>query len=189
MEFLKAIFGDAALTYDQLVEKLADSKEVKLANLADGAYVGKEKFDAEARKVEAANETIRQLRERLQKFDGVDVEKLKADLESLQEKYDDDTARMRLDKALDVALLSSKARDIKAVRALLDSGKIQFDGDKLTGLDEQLEALKKSHDYMFEAEKPAPIGRIDSGKEHENPPGDTPTTLAGAIKERYEMKG
>lgn len=144
---------------------------------------------AEKQKLEAANETIQQLQETVKKFDGVDVEKLKADLESLQEKYNADTARMRLDKALDVALLSSRARDVKAVRALLDSDKIALDGDKLTGLDEQLESLKKSHDYMFEAEKPAPIGRIDSGKEHESSPGDTPTTLAGAIKGRYEMKG
>ncbi len=189
MEFLKAFFGDAALTYDQLAEKLAGSKEVKLANLADGAYVSKEKFAAEAQKVEAANETIRQLQETVKKFDGVDAEKLKGDFEALQEKYNADTARLALDKALDIALLSSKARDVKAVRALLDGDKIKLDGDKLTGLDEQLESLKKSHDYMFEAEKPAPIGRVDSGKDHENAPGEAPTTLAGALKKLYEPKG
>lgn len=189
MEFLKAIFGDAALTYDQLAEKLAGSKEVKLANLADGAYVSKEKFAAEAQKVEAANKTIQQLQETVKKFDGVDAEKLKGDFEALQEKYNADTARLALDKALDIALLSSKARDVKAVRALLDGDKIKFDGDKLTGLDDQLEALKKSHDYMFESEKPVLVSRVDSGKGHEIAPGTTPTTLAGALKELYEPKG
>lgn len=189
MEFLKTIFGDAALTYDQLAEKLAGSKEVKLANLADGAYVSKEKFAAEAQKVEAANETIRRLQETVKKFDGVDAEKLKGDFEALQEKYNADIARMALDKALDVALLSNKARDVKAVRALLDDDKIKLDGNTLTGLDEQLEALKKSHDYMFEPEKAAPQRRVDSGKEHGDPPSASPTTLAGALKERYDLKG
>ena len=139
--------------------------------------------------MEAANETIRQLQETVKKFDGVDAEKLKGDFEALQEKYNADTARLALDKALDIALLSSKAKDIRAVRSLLDGDKIKLDGDKLTGLDDQLEALKKSHDYMFESEKPVLVSRVDSGKEHESAPGTTPTTLAGALKERYEPKG
>lgn len=72
---------------------------------------------AEAQKVTAANDTIKQLQDTVKKFDGVDVEKLKADLAALQQKYDDDTAKLRLDNALEVALLSSKARDAKVVRA------------------------------------------------------------------------
>ena len=93
---------------------------------------------AEAQKVTAANDTIKQLQDTVKKFDGVDVEKLKADLAALQQKYDDDTAKLRLDNALEVALLSSKARDAKVVRALLDIDKIKLDGDKLTGLEDQI---------------------------------------------------
>lgn len=104
---------------------------------------------AEAQKVTAANDTIKQLQDTVKKFDGVDVEKLKADLAALQQKYDDDTAKLRLDNALEVALLSSKARDAKVVRALLDIDKIKLDGDKLTGLEDQIEALKKSHDFVW----------------------------------------
>ena len=44
MEFLKSIFEGAALTYDQLAEKLKGSADVKLANLASGQYVDKGKF-------------------------------------------------------------------------------------------------------------------------------------------------
>jgi len=146
---------------------------------------------AETQKVTAANDTIKQLQDTVKKFDGVDVEKLKADLATLQQKYDADTAKLRLDNALEVALLSSKARDTKAVRALLDIDKIKLDGDKLTGLEDQIEALKKSHDYMFEAEekKPPVKTRVDSAKEHVDPPATPPATLAGALKERYESKG
>lgn len=145
---------------------------------------------AETQKVTAANDTIRQLQETVKKFDGKDPEKLSADLAALQKKYDADTAQMKLDKALEIALLASKARDVKAVRALLDSEKIKLDGDKLTGLEDQLEALKKSHDYMFGADdKKPPVSRVDGAKEHEHSSAAAPATLAGALREKYDLKG
>ena len=45
MDFLKGIFNGQALTFEQFAEKAAASG-VKLANLADGGYVGKEKYAA-----------------------------------------------------------------------------------------------------------------------------------------------
>lgn len=49
MEDLRSLFGDEALTYEQLSEKL-NSDEVKnslqLVNLKKGGYVSKDKFDA-----------------------------------------------------------------------------------------------------------------------------------------------
>lgn len=144
---------------------------------------------AETAKLDAANETIKKLQETVKRFDGVDVEKLKADLASAQEKYTADLSRLQLDRALDMALLTGKARDVKAMRALLDIDKIKFDNDKLSGLDEQLEALRQSHGYMFEADQQPPKIRVDTGKEHNDAQKTTPTTLAGALKERYDMKG
>lgn len=104
---------------------------------------------AESAKVEAANETIRQLRETVGRFDGVDLEKLRGELKTLQEKYDADMAGMRRERAIDAALLSGGARNARAVRALLDDGRIHLKGDELTGLDEQIKALKASDPYLF----------------------------------------
>ena len=44
MEFLKELFGEEPLTYDQLAAKVAE-KKMKLADISGGAYVGKYKFD------------------------------------------------------------------------------------------------------------------------------------------------
>ncbi len=44
MEKLKALFGNEALTWEQLESKLKDSKEIKLANLASGGYVDKKEI-------------------------------------------------------------------------------------------------------------------------------------------------
>ena len=43
MEFLKELFGDKALTFDQFAAKVNERK-MKLANISDGAYVGREKL-------------------------------------------------------------------------------------------------------------------------------------------------
>lgn len=64
MEFLKAIFGDRAMTYEELTAALKDSKDVKLANLAKGEYVGVEKFNAKVEELKTANGTIRNLQDR-----------------------------------------------------------------------------------------------------------------------------
>ena len=53
--------------------------------------------------------------------------------------------------ALESALSGAKVRNAKAVKALLDIEKIKLVGDKLSGLEEQLEALKTSDGYLFES--------------------------------------
>lgn len=55
MEFLKALFGDKALSFDELVQAINahngneanKENQIKVANLGSGEYVGKGKYDAE----------------------------------------------------------------------------------------------------------------------------------------------
>lgn len=191
-EYLKKLFGDrTSMTLEELTKASEGNAEAKFVDLKDGGYVDEGKFKGLESQLSAANTTIKDLQEVVKKFDGKDPEKLSADLAALQQKYDADTAKLRLDNALEVALLSSKARDAKAVRALLDTEKIKLEGDKLTGLDDQIEALKKSHDYMFESAgtEPQKKSRVDSGIEHKEGSPEAPATLAGALRERYESKG
>lgn len=153
MDKLKALFGTDALTYEQLEAKLKDNKEVKLANLASGSYVDKRKFDDKVAELTTANETITGLRETVAKFDGVDVEKLKNDAKAWETKYNTDLAAVKLDSAVSMALVEAKAKNPKLARAALDMSVIKLDGDKLLGLNDQLEALKKSDAYLFDAEE------------------------------------
>ena len=139
---------------------------------------------AETQKVTAANNTIKQLQDSVKKFDGVDVEKLKGDLAALQQKYDADTAKLRLDNALDVAIIDAKGRSTKAVKAFLDYGKLKLKDDgTIDGLD--LEALKKSEPYLFESVKTGIIGGGDPGGGNEPPEeGEPPKDYAGYKKWR-----
>lgn len=153
MEKLKALFGTEALTYEQLEAKLKDNKEVKLANLASGGYVDSRKFNDKVAELTTANDTIKGLRETVAKFDGVDVEKLKNDAKAWETKYNTDTAALKLDSAVSLALVEAKAKNPKLARAALDMSVIKLDGEKLLGLNDQLEALKKSDAYLFDTEE------------------------------------
>ena len=153
MDFLKKIFGDKALTFAEFETALKDNKEVKLANLATGQYVDKDKLDTKITELSTANQTIKDLQDAVKKFDGVDVEKLKGDLLALQSKYDTDTAALKKDFALDRALLDAKAKNPKLAKAALDLEKIKLDGDTVLGLEEQLTALKASDPYLFDIEE------------------------------------
>lgn len=151
MEFLKEIFGDGSLTYDELAAKLKDNKDIKLANLAGGMYVDKRKLTDKENELAAANQKINGLEKAVKEFDGVDVKALNAQIKTLQDKYDTDVAGLKLNSALDMALVNAKAHDVKAVKPFLDMSLIKMDGDKLTGFEEQLKNLQKEKSFLFSA--------------------------------------
>ena len=152
MDKLKALFGTDALTWEQLEEKLKDNKEVKIANLAAGSHISKGKYDDVVTELNAANETIKGLKETVSKFDGVDVDGLKKSVTDWENKYNTDIAAVKLDSAVNMALVEAKARNPKLAKAALDMSVIKLDGDKLMGLTEQVDALKESDAYLFETE-------------------------------------
>lgn len=134
-----------------------------------------------------ANETIKDLQDAVKKYDGADPEQLKQSLSDLQKKYDTDIAQAKLDSALELALVQSKARNTKAVRALLKAETIKLDGDKLLGLDEQLNSLKKEAAYLFEEDAAKTEVKV-SGGEHKEPIKTAPDTLSGALKDFYNVQ-
>lgn len=170
MEKIKALFGTEALTFEQLEAKLKDNKEVKLVNLASGNYVDKKKFDDKVTELETANGTIKGLRETVAKFDGVDVEKLKKDAADWETKYNADISSLKLDNAVGMALVEAKAKNPKLARAALDMSIVKLDGDKLIGLTEQLDNLRKTDSYLFEETTGGDGGgaRMNTGGHHGN---------------------
>jgi len=85
-----------------------------------------------------------------------DIETLKNTIKQLQdenkaskEQYEANISKIKLDNAIDNALGNARAKNSRAVRALLDMEKIKFENDNLSGLDEQIEALKEAEDSKF----------------------------------------
>src|SRR5690606_24948682 len=93
----------------------------------------------------------------------------------IQQEYEQKMQKQAFDFALERALVSAKARNPKAVKALLDTEAIKLDGDKLLGLEEQLEKLKESDPYLFEEEQKTakPVfstGQYQKGDQEMNDP-------------------
>ena len=172
MEKLKALFGTDALTFEQLEEKLKDNKEIKLANLASGDYVGKKKFDDMESAFNTAQQTITGLQDTVKKFDGVDIDKLKKDAAEWETKYNTDVEAAKVDSLLTDVLYEAKARNPRMLKKMLDMSVIKRDGEKLIGVTEQLDALKKSDAYAFNLEEEQPKGgaTVTTGASHA---GDT----------------
>ena len=166
MDKLKALFGTDALTFEQLEEKLKDNKEVKLANLASGNYVDKKKFDDKVSELGTANQTITDLQNAAKKFDGVDIDKLKTDFANLETKYNTDIEAMKVSSMAKDEIIKSKAKNPAMVLKLLDMSAVKRDGDKLIGLSDQLDTLKKSDAYAFDLEEEPKGPTVNTGGKH-----------------------
>ena len=110
-----------------------------------------------------------------------DMESLKQQIVSLQsdnqaakEKYEADMKELKLSTAIKLALGDS-AQDTDLVAGLFDKSKLILSEDgKVTGLDEQVKALKKEKAFLFKEEK-VPQQQIKGGKPAEGkgtPPAD-----------------
>ncbi len=167
MDWLKELLKKAGIPEDKLDSVIAEvNKTLPLY------FVPKDKYNevAEAKKKLEADiaERDNQL-EQLKAAAGAS-EELKKQIETLQaenkkasEEWQAKMAQMQLDFAIEKALAAAKAKNPKAVKALLDLEKVKLDGDKLLGLDDQLKELQKSDAYLF-----GESGKVGSGT---NPPG------------------
>lgn len=68
-----------------------------------------------------------------------------------KEEYEKQLAQKEFDYAYNLALSKAGAKDQKVLDALIDKTKLVYKDGDLSGLNEQLEALKKTHDWVFEA--------------------------------------
>lgn len=168
MSILKGIVDDALdKQIDEALDKAGD--KVKLANLATGEYVSKDKFAA----IEATKKDLeRQIADRdgqletLKKAAG-DSETLRQQIGDLQAKNKtaaEDYARSLKDYALESRLKADGAVNVKAVRALLDESKIAFQNGELIGYDEAVKPAK-AESWAFAQQTP-PSGAGG------NPPAD-----------------
>jgi len=125
----------------------------------------------------AANQTI----EGFKKMDVDGIKKAadewKAKAEQAQAEAQKQISGLKFEHALSGALSSAKARNQKAVRALLDAEAMKLGEDgQIIGLKEQLEKIRTDNDFLFEPETPAEKPpRIVSGG------GDKKTVVSDSV--------
>lgn len=80
------------------------------------------------------------------------IQALQSENEKVVTEYEEKLTQKEFDFALEGALRESKAKNPKAVKALLDIQAVKLADGKIEGLEDQLKALKQSDDYLFEAD-------------------------------------
>ena len=141
-----------------------------------GKDIEKQKTAAETAKTEAeglkaqlteAGATI----EGFKKLDVDGIKKAADDWKAQAEKAQKDAASqiasLKFDHALDGALAGAKAKNAKAVKALLNANDLKLAEDgSIIGLKDQLEKVKSENDYLFESDTPNP--KIVLGGQNKN---------------------
>ena len=145
--------------------------------------------------ITARDTSLKDMQTKLDEFKGVDVDKIKADLVNMQKAnkdqqklHDAALAKANKDYAISEMLLLSGAKNIKAVKSLIKDDIIAYEDGKLTGLKEQLEALKTSDGFLFKDADP----NVDpkSPKPIVNPPkNDPPASVSDSMNTFFRSKG
>ena len=148
---LKELLGEEL--YNQVIEKAGDNK---IAIVSDGNWIPKEKFDVKNQEVKDLQEQLNNRDEQLEELKKVDAEGLQAKIDELQQQnertkteYEQKLQQQAFEHRLENSLKDAGVRNVKAVKALLDTESIKLDGDKLLGLDDQLKGLQESDPYLF----------------------------------------
>ena len=131
---------------DLIAMGLTEEQAKKVMDSIDGNFVTKARFN----EVNEENKTLKKsVSDRDKQLE--DLQKANADQ---QKAHETELNQLKLDNAVEVALSGAKAKSSKAVKAMLDMAKVKLGEDgKLSGFDEQIEALKKSDGWMFDADQ------------------------------------
>lgn len=152
LEVLKQLYGEAVTeeSFDAFKEELGKR------------FVPKSEFNQRGEELKQLREKVAQQTEELAELQNVAEEKAalvealsaaEAKQAELIATYESQAEAERLRLALDQALHASGARNLIAVKALLNMESITLEEGVLKGLEEQLWELKKENSYLFEAEQ------------------------------------
>ena len=138
-----------------LTEELATSVMKEL----DGNYVPKARFNEVNTELKQTKDQVKERDSQLEtlKKNVGDSEELKKQIEALQndnktkdEAHAAEIKQIKIDAAVDKALADAKAKNPKAVKALLDLAKAEISDDgTIKGLDAQIKALTEAEDSKF----------------------------------------
>ena len=141
---------------------LTEEQATKVTEDYETNYVTKVAYEEKKTELSKRDKEVKTMTAELNtlKKDAGKDEELTAKIEALQKAakereatYQKELNELKLTNAVEVALMNAKAKNTKAVRALLslDDAEMKEDGT-VKGLDKQLKALIESEPYLFDTE-------------------------------------
>lgn len=137
----------------------SDAIEKIMAEAGKEITALKARVDDLAEQINVKETTIAEKNNKIAELEKVDVEAIKtSEYERGKAEGSKEIEVFKKQNALDKALQGYKAKDTSILSKMLDMEKVKFN-DKfeiVEGLEEQINPLKESHDYLFESDKPLP---------------------------------
>lgn len=152
---------------------LTDEQIEKVVEDYGKNYVPKNQFNQKNEELKQAKESLTTMQSDIEalKKDNADNAELSKQIDELnaaqlkrEAEYTAQIQKMELDGIVERTLLSSKVKNAKAVRALLDLEDAKVKDGTIKGLDDQLTKLKESDPYLFEPDS-KPTG-VTPGEPH-----------------------
>ena len=119
-------------------------------------FVPIERFNDVNKELKNQKDTVKTLNGQLEDLKKVDPEQLQNEIKRLQgenktaqEKFESDMRNLKISNAIEKALTGAKAKNVTAVKALLNMDDISLDGDEVKGIDKQLKALTEADETKF----------------------------------------
>lgn len=185
-ETLQQILGEEL--YKQVTDKLGDRK---IDIVSNGQWIPKHKFDDvnEEKKqykeqVDNLNKELGKLQKQLEDNQGATetIENLKKQIKDKEEEM----AKIRKQNAIKFEVLKANPNDVADILPHLKDDIITIAEDgTITGLQEQLEALKENKPYLFKQVEPQGTGgSLGAGEKKKQPTGNnSKTDFIEAIRE------
>ena len=98
------------------------------------------------------------------------INDLKNQIQENENKYKQDLADRDFNSFIDNGLNESKARDVRAVKALLDIDSLKNSKNQNEDFKKAIEDLKKNKSFLFESNEP--IDNVNVGGSQDTPPND-----------------
>ena len=143
-------------TFKQVTTEL-EGKDLKLADLSQGGYVSKSKYEAAITDANSQKGTADKWENNYNTLKG-EYDTLKGEFDTFKTTAEGEkaaSAKQVIKAMTQTDLVKAKARDIEVVMPLIDLDKVTLTDAGLEGLTEQLTALKEAKAYLFDTEEPA----------------------------------
>ena len=189
-DFLKALGIEDKAIIDQILDE--NSADIGRAKGELDSY--KTKVSELEGQIKTKDSEISTLQSKVDTIDGLNqqIAQLQTDKTNLTNDLNTKVSQIQKTHAIENGVRDAKAKSVKAVIAHLDMDKITFENDQLTGLTEQLDALKTGEDtsFLFGEQVAAPAGthvhNPPNGGNGGNPP--TSKSFAEAVAKAFPQK-
>lgn len=166
----------------------ADAIEKIMVEAGKDTTALKAKVDDLTEQINVKDTTISGKNNKIAELEKVDVEAIKkSEYERGKTEGSKEIEVFKKQNALDKALSKYKAKDTSILSKMLDMEKVKYN-DKfeiVEGLEDQINSIKESHDYLFDNDKPLPT--FTGANPNNNPNfNNKELSLGEALKEKFK---